>query len=128
MICVKQSRAADGRGGEKGRGEGERRVKEEKSLGSLRVLEEDLGLSLSLPLCQWEVSVGGAIGVVSHAVRQWEVPVAGPKKRVPRGIKKPYEKSWSEKGAPPNRATARRLRGGCDLWWARPSGTTISND
>ena len=30
--------------------------------------------------------------MVSHAVRQWEVPVAGPKKRVPRGIEKRYEK------------------------------------
>ena len=74
------------------------------------------------------MAVGGAIGVVSHAVRQWEVPVAGPKKRVPRGIEKPYEKSWSKKGAAPNRATARRLRGGCDPGWARPSGTPISND
>ena len=36
--------------------------------------------------------------MVSHAVRQWEVPVAGPKKRVPRGIEKPYEKKLGKKG------------------------------
>ena len=51
---------------------------------------------------------------------QWEVPR--------RGIEKRYEKSWSKRDAAENRATARRLRGGCDLGWARPSGTPISND